>query len=57
MYDDRDAPIKAQKEARAQIIVEALNSYTPPDPNPPRCICSGQGGDIWSAECPVHDPH
>lgn len=22
-----------------------------------KCVCAGQGGEVYSSECPVHDPH
>lgn len=22
-----------------------------------QCVCAGQGGEIYSAQCPIHDPH
>lgn len=21
------------------------------------CVCAGQGGSVYSAQCPIHDPH
>lgn len=22
-----------------------------------KCVCSGQGGEVYSSQCPIHDPH
>lgn len=22
-----------------------------------KCVCAGQGGEVYSAQCPIHDPH
>lgn len=22
-----------------------------------RCVCAGQGGTVYSSECPIHDPN
>jgi len=31
-----------------------MGKHSAPEPNW-RCICSGQGGSVYSAQCPIHD--
>lgn len=49
------------REAGARVETRAVSEWT--DVQEPvveeqfRCICSGQGGSVYSADCPLHDSH